>query len=253
MIGVLVLIHEDVTESAAVVLCHVGEELEQGHGRSNEVVEVEGIGAAEPALVLGVGLRQNSILGGLCLPGEGLLVDEFVLQMRHARRQGPGRVTLGIQVEVLDHHRHEALGVGGVVDGEVGGDAEATCFAAQDAHACGVEGHHPHRAGGGSDQRRDALLHLASSLVGEGDGQDLGRTYTLLPDEVRDALRQHPGLAGSRTRDDEQRTAAMSHGLLLRRIEIRHPPIVRRDADRGGSHGGGRPQHSRGDARDQRR
>ena len=116
VVGVLVLIHEDVTEPAPIVLGHIGEELEQRHGRADEIVEVKGVCTAEPALVLRIRLRQDPIRGGLRPTSEGLLIDEFVFQVRDPRREAAGRVALGVEIEILDDHRHQPLRVGGVVD-----------------------------------------------------------------------------------------------------------------------------------------
>ena len=242
VIGVLVLVDEDVTESAAVVLGHVREELEQRHGRPDEVVEVERIGAAQASLVLGVGLGEHAVLGSLRPTREGLLVDELVLQVRDPGRETARGVALGIEIEVLDHHGHEPLRVGRVVDREVRGDAEPGGLPAEDAHAGGVEGHHPHRAGGGPDQRGDPLLHLPCGLVGERDREDLGGLHALLADEMGDALGEHARLARACPCDDEQGTAAMGHGFLLGRVEVRHGAIVRRACDSDGASASRRPR-----------
>ena len=111
------------TEAAPVVLGHVREELEERHGRADEIVEVEGVGAAKPALVLRIRLRKDPIRGGLGPSREGLLIDELVLQVGDPRREAAGRIPLGVEVEILDDHRHQPLRVSGVVDREVRGDA----------------------------------------------------------------------------------------------------------------------------------
>ena len=59
----------------------------------------------------------------------------------------------------------------------------------------------------GPDQSADPLLHLVGGLVGERDGQDLERRDALAPDQVGDAVGEHPGLARARAGDDQQRPA----------------------------------------------
>ena len=54
VVGVLVLVDEHVPEPATPVLAHRRERPEQVHGHHQQVVEVEGVGLAEAALVLGV-------------------------------------------------------------------------------------------------------------------------------------------------------------------------------------------------------
>jgi hypothetical protein len=59
----------------------------------------------------------------------------------------------------------------------------------EDARAEGVEGRDPHPPGIGADEESNPVLHLAGSLVGEGNGKDLfGRGQTLIY-EVGDTMR----------------------------------------------------------------
>jgi hypothetical protein len=220
VVGVLVLVHEDVPESTAVVLRHVREELEDGHGRGDEVVEVEGVRAAQPALVVAVGLGEGLLGGVHRAAAEVLEVDELVLQVRHLRQERPGRVLLRIEVEVADDHGHEAQGVGLVVDREGAGHAKASRLAAEDAHAGAVERGHPHGPGPGTDQLCHTLLHLAGGLVRERDRQHLAGLGVAGRQQVGDAAREHPGLAGSGTGDDEQGAATVLDGQALRRVEV---------------------------------
>lgn len=197
VVGVLVLVDQDVAEAAAVVLGDVREGLEQVDRRHDDVVEVQGVGLAQAGLVervrLGEGLLET--VGGL--PGEGLLVDELVLEVGDLGGEGLRRELLRVQVEVAADQGHQALGVGGVVDRERRGEAELLRLAAQDADARAVEGHDPHGVGAGADELLDALLHLARGLVGEGDREDLPGVRPALGQQVGDAVGENAGLAGA--------------------------------------------------------
>ena len=177
LVGVLVLVDEDVAEAAAVVLRDVGEGLQDVDGHHDDVVEVERVGLAQAALVLGVGVGDGALvvvaLGDLA--GVGLLVDELVLEVADLRREAARRVALRVEVEVAQHEAHEALAVGGVVDREGRLHADLGRLAAQDAHARRVERHDPHGPRPRPDERLDALTHLGRRLVGEGDREDLAR------------------------------------------------------------------------------
>ena len=132
----------------------------------------------------------------------------------HAAR----REALRIEPEVADHVPREALRVGLVVDAEAARVSEPVGVGAQDPHAGGVERADPHLPGDRPDQLRHALAHLLGGLVGERDREDLHRVHALV-DEVRDAMREHPGLAGAGAGDDEQRSVPMDHGVELVRVE----------------------------------
>ncbi len=78
-----------------------------------------------------------------------------------------------------------------------------------------VEGAHRHLPAGLADEPQDPLPHLVGGLVGERHREDLPRTNTLDTHQVRDAMCQHPGLAGTGARQDEQRTLCRGDGSCL--------------------------------------
>ena len=50
----------------------------------------------------------------------------------------------------------------------------------QDAYTCRVEGGDPHGFSHGPDQGLHPVFHLTSSLVGEGDGQNIHGMHTMI-------------------------------------------------------------------------
>ena len=106
-------------------------------------------------------------------------------------------------------------------------------LAAQDADAGAVEGGDPHGVGARADQLLDALLHLARGLVREGDREDLAGVDMARAEQMRDAVGQHPGLAGTGAGDDQQRAAGVHHGGLLLVVE----PLQERRRIDGGAGG----------------
>ena len=62
VVGVLVLVHEDVAELAAIVIRDFGELLEQEDGAANQIVKVEGVGGAQTLRVDGVNLRDGLLV-----------------------------------------------------------------------------------------------------------------------------------------------------------------------------------------------
>ena len=219
MVGVLVLVDQHVPEPAAVLLGHLRKGLEEVDRDHDQVVEVHRAGLHQAALVLAVGLGQGLLPRGPRAGGEGLVVDQLVLQVRHLGGHGLRRELLGVELELTADQRHQALRIRLIVDGERRGVAEPPGLPAQDAHAGRMESHHPHGPNPRADQRGDAGGHLASRLVGKGDGQDLVRRHITRGEQVGDPVGEHAGLARTRAGHDEQRAALMHHGSALFRIE----------------------------------
>ncbi len=233
VVGVLVLVDQDVPEAAAVVLGDVREDAQHVDRRHDQVVEVERVGLAQPRLVHGVGLGEGLLeaVGGL--GGEVLLVDQLVLQVADLGAEGLRREALGVEVQVATDEGHQALGVGGVVDREGRGEAEPLALAAQDADAGAVERHHPHRVRARADELFDALLHLARGLVGERDREDLTWVDAPLGQQMGDAVGEHAGLAGAGAGDDEQGGAGVHDGRALVLVQ----PVEQRGRVEGGAGG----------------
>ncbi|CAB4849081.1 unannotated protein [freshwater metagenome] len=236
MVGVLVLVDEHMTKTPVIVLGHIGEELEDGDGGGDEVVEVECVRAPEPALVVAVGLGESFLLLVARAARERLVIDELVLQIRDLVAERTRRKSLRIEFEVAAHESHESLRVERVVDRERRRHPQPWRLLAQDAHTRRVEGGDPHRPSPRAHDLRDAVAHLASGLVGEGNRQDLAGAGIARGQQVRDAPGEHPGLARARPRDDEQGPAPVLDSGTLLGVEIDNE-ISGHDATVRGRHG----------------
>ena len=196
--------------------------LEQPHRLHDQVVEVERVGLAEPALVERVRRRValvDAVAGiGLDLVG----VAQLVLVVADPVQDRAGLVAARVEVEVVADQGDQPLLVLRVVDREVRLQprvAEVLGLLAQDPHAGGVEGADPHDLGAAAHQVGHPLLHLRGGLVGERDRQDRARVGLALGDQPGDPPGQHPRLAGPRAGHHEQRRPGVLDGLLLRRVE----------------------------------
>ena len=181
LVGVLVLVDEDVLEALAVVLEHVGVVAEQADGVDEQVVEVH-----RPGLVQAVpgtrGTRRRACgrrcSGARAATSSGSSSSFFHRLIRPCTPRGVNR--LASRCEVADDVAGQAHGVGLVVDRELARVAEPVGVGPQDPHARRVERAHPHRAGHRADERGDALAHLVGGLVGERDGEDPRRVHALV-------------------------------------------------------------------------
>ncbi len=116
---------------------------------------------------------------------------------------------LVIQAELLVDRAQNRDLVVIVVDGELRGESRADLrqrrsFAPEQTDAEGVKrGNCRGVARLARNQGTDALAHFAGGLVGEGDGQDGPSGDLVGADQVRDAVRDHAGLAAARAGQDE--------------------------------------------------
>ena len=93
-------------------------------------------------------------------------------------------------------------------------------MAAQDLDADGMECAEPrHAFERAADQPSDAFAHFPRRLVRERHREDLRRVGLGGRQDVGNARRQHPRLAGTRTSQDEQRTFSRLDRFALLRIE----------------------------------
>ena len=104
VVGVLVLVHEDVAELAAVVVRDFGELLQKEDGAADQVVKVEGVGGAQTLRVDGVNLRDGLLVRVIaCHAGcISFGTDQLVLQRGDAVAHCLGGELLGVQVELFD-------------------------------------------------------------------------------------------------------------------------------------------------------
>ncbi len=219
LVGVLVLVDEHVAEAALVVAEHVGVLAEQLHRVEQQIIEVHRARLQQAGLVLGEHLGDPLLEDHLGTVGVRPGVEPVVLGRRDAGVDGAGREPLGVEVEVAQHVAHQPHRIGLVVDRERRREAQLVGVATQDPHARRVERRDPHLLGDRPDKGGDPLLHLGRGLVGEGDGEDLERRHALGTDQVGDAGRQNPGLAGPGARDDEQWPRLVRDRVVLGRVE----------------------------------
>ena len=111
MVGVLVLVHEDVAELTAVVVGDFRELLEQEDGAADQVVKVEGVGGAQTLRVDSVDLRDG-LLVRVIVRHAGCVrfgADQLILQRGDAVTHGLGGELLGVQVELFNDQAQQAL------------------------------------------------------------------------------------------------------------------------------------------------
>ncbi len=219
-VGVLVLVDENVFEAVLVRGEHTRMLAEQRDDVDEKIIEVHGTGTLQAVLVLGIHLRVLLLERTERVVVRPYRRHELVLPQADPRLCGARGVPLRVEVEVANDVADEPLRIGRVVNGERARIPEFVGVAAQDPYARCVERADPHLVGNFTDEAAHAAAHLFGRLVREGDREDVHRVNAA-SDEVGDAVREHTGLARTRSGNDEQRSAVVFDCVALIGVELR--------------------------------
>ena len=219
VVGVLVLVDEDVAECGCVALADLGEQLHHVDRAHEQVVEVHRVHAVQLGLVHAIDVDDRLLEVRPDELAVALRVAQLVLCVGDLAMDRRGCEALRVDVELLDAALHEPARVGLVVDRELARVAEPVRVRAQHACAGGVKRHQPHRARPGADEQLDPLAHLLRRLVRERDREDLVGPRLPGREQVRDPVRQHARLARARAGEDQQRPLAVQDRRALRLVE----------------------------------
>ena len=176
MVGVLVLIHQNITEFVLIISAHILMLLQQLNGNEDNIIKIQCIVGLQLGLILIIGP------GNMHRPD----ITVFLGPVHHLLRRnhivlfladGIEHIFMGkgfiIQAHVLDNIFHNALGVRGIVDCKTSGIAHPFNIPAENPAAGRMEGHSPDVVGLGAQQHRKPLLQFVGSLIGKGNGQNL--------------------------------------------------------------------------------
>ena len=181
-VRILILVDEDVSETALPVCTRVLVLLKELNGEEYQIVKVHSPGGKHAAHVLRVYLARlaaEEIPARLGLTQILLRADLLILGAAYRAEDDLGRVGLVVKVEVLDDVLYKARAVRGVVNAEIGREAELLRVAPQYADAGGVEGAGPDVVRFGAEHIFKTGFQLARRFVGKGDGKDAPRLYRI--------------------------------------------------------------------------
>ncbi len=199
-VGVLVFVDVQIAPPSLVALQDGGRVLEEPNRLEQQIVEVERGGCLQARLVAPVESGDLPLPMSVGVGRDEVRIEHLVLRPRYGA-QDRARLVLARdrQVFLSQDLLHQGPLVVGVVDDEVGSEADCNTFTAQHPSAEGVKGAHRHLAAGFlSHQPDDAGAQLGCRLVGERDGEDLPRPNALDADQVGDSMSQHARLAAAR-------------------------------------------------------
>ena len=221
-VGVLILVHQDVSKPLLVLPQHVRMLAEQADALQQQVAEVGGVQRLQPLLIGEIKLLALAVGEARRLAGRHHVGGQpAVLPAVQDHGEDPRRPSFIVELLGFQQLLDQPDLVVHVEDGEAALEADHLGVAAQDFHADRVESAEPgHALDDLADHQADAVLHFARRLVGEGDGEDFARPRPPQVEDVGNSGRQDARLAGPRAGQHQHRPVQRLDRLALLRVEI---------------------------------
>ena len=198
-VSVLVFVHEDVTEPAAVLVENILILLEDRDHVEQQVSEIGGVQLDQAGLVLGVKFNAFAVIGAAFGDGDIFRRPGAVFPAVDDAGEHPGGPALVVDIGSRDELLEQADLIVGVEDREVRFQTDEFSMTAQQLDADRVEGAEPGHAFDILIERAaDAEFHLARGFVCEGHGEDFVGPGGARHQQMRDAGGERFGLAGAR-------------------------------------------------------
>ena len=219
MARILILVHHQIPAVAAPFFRDLGVLIEKLQGEEDQVVEVHGVGGAEPLPVPRIDLAHRLRPGARVRGEETVGAHQEVSGVADGAQESSGREIPVVDFQLFLDVPHQRHLVGVVVDHEVLAIPQRFGVAPEDPESQGVEGGDPGAAARSPQQIRHAAAHFVGGLVGEGHGEDFVGEGFARSDQVGDPLDDHARLPRSGPRQDQERSFHGEDRLLLSRIE----------------------------------
>jgi hypothetical protein len=169
-VGVLELVHQDVTVAPLVAQAHVLMFAQQLLGFQQQVVKVQGVVLCQQGLVTCIRARHSLMPVGRRLIG--LCGDQIVLGARDRGMHRCGPVLLAVHIQVFERLDDQFSLIVRIIDQKVAIQAKVCGFPTQDAHAGRVKGADGQPLADVADQGVQPRDHLAGGFVGKGHRQN---------------------------------------------------------------------------------
>ena len=187
MVGILILIHQDIVKPLGILASHLLMVSEKLEGKHQQVVEIHGVRLLASLHILLIYLAHLLHVVALVLHKDvgirlvGLRTHQVVLRHRNLGVYGSRLVNFLIQPLLLHYRLEQRAGVGFIINGKITVEADMLRLGTQDARKDAVEGTHIemlHQVV--AHQFSYTLLHLPSRLVGKGERHNAPRLHALL-------------------------------------------------------------------------
>ena len=172
MVGILVFIHQNVTELPLIVFPDVGILLQKLDGNINNVVKIQRIVVPQLLLIACISFGNGNCTDiplGFRLFQHFAGRNHFILFLADCRKNIPCRKCFVIQTHIPDDFLHNPFRIRSIVDGETSSIPHPLNIPPQNPAASCMKRHGPDIFCLRSQKQGKPLLHFICSLVGEGN------------------------------------------------------------------------------------
>ena len=214
IVGILILVHHDISEARSVVFEYVRVLLQKLHSVPQKVIKVHGVCSHQLVRIAAVYLIDLLLVREPASVSQKVFRTLFtLLALAYDRDDHRRRSRLIVDLELLAYPLHKGLLVSLVIDRKARLIAQSFRRVSEHAKAHGMESHDPH-AISFTHQAFHPASHLTGRLICECNGQYAAWIYALIY-HVRHAVSHCRGLAGTRSREYQYRPVQMPHSLIL--------------------------------------
>ena len=216
LVRILVLIHTDIVEALLIIPEDLRMRAEKLYGLHEKIVEIKCVVALQFLLIFLIRIAAHAVFPAHSVRLFKLLGrDELILRTRNGRQNCFLANVLRIDVQCLHDLFHQCLRIVRVINREAGPVSDCINMPAQDPHTHRMERRDPHAVRAKTHDFIDSFPHLAGCLVRECNCEDIPGIHIAFLDEISDAVRDDAGLAGTGSREDQNRALRMKHSRLL--------------------------------------
>ena len=173
VVGILILVHQHITEAGAVAFQHRGMIRQQLEGLDQQIIKVQGVEGLQAGFVFHKHVVEH--LAAVIPLGFGKPLvrgKQLVLRVGNLRPDLLGRQELFIYIQPFEDFLDHGALVIVIIDNKGAGIAQLFNIAAQNARAGGMKGGNPRVLRLIAYQADNTLLHFAGGLVGKGQRQN---------------------------------------------------------------------------------
>ena len=218
-IGILILIHHDISETFLIVFQNISAVLKKLYGLYDQIIKIQRIISAQSSLIFPIYLSNllfNKVL--TCIQFHLIRCDQFIFCMGNLFQKRTFLCFLGVNIQFSAYFFHQSFLIFCVINSKSGIIPKTVNITTQNTHTGRMECGNPYALGTKSHYFIYTFSHLTGCFICKCDSQNVPGIDSLFIYQVSNAVGKYSCLSRTRSRKDQQWTFCMVNGFLLLRI-----------------------------------